>query len=272
MILSLSIFLVYKGVPFEKIMGDASEADIYYGNDKVSHKNIFGDNFRCAGYASDPNYATILLFFGVISSIKLKKYKKWKKCITILFFCLAIGLSFSKTIIVGAFAIIIYIFLYTKIGFIEKNKKIINRTIIWVLFTVIFVIPMLNLQKYFPETLALRFSMWKGAQQLFLKSPIIGNGITSFRSFFAITHSNWYVHCHCTFWQILSETGIIGLVLYGKMLINSLDNKNTATSYFLTLLFIIWSMTYETIALPLSIFALYILELENVEKIKEENE
>lgn len=273
LILSLSIFLVYKGVPFEKIMGDASEADIYYGNEQAQHKNILGDNFRCAGYASDPNYATILLFFGIICTIKLKKIKKWIKFIVVLIFSAAIGLSFSKTIIAGAFAVGMYTILYKKIGFISKNKKIINRLMVITLFIIVFIIPMFDLDKYFPQTLTIRFEMWKGAQRLFFKSPIVGSGITSFRSFFEITHINWYVHCHSTFWQVLSETGIVGLILYSKMLINALDNKNTATSYFLTILFIIWSMTYETIALPLSTFALYILELENVEKIdrREEN-
>ena len=119
-------------------------------------------------------------------------------------------------------------------------------------------------------TLTTRFAMWEGAQELFIKSPLIGSGITSFRTFFEISHSNWYVQCHSTFWQVLSETGLIGLFFYSNTLINALDKKEKLTSYFLVIVFIIWSMTYETIALPLSTFALYIFELENEkEKLNE---
>lgn len=269
-ILSVSIFIVYVGVPFEKIMGDPKEPAIYYGNDAVPQKNLFGDNFRCAGYASDPNYATILLVYGIICAIKSKKLKKWAKTIFIIIFSLAVGLSFSKTVIAGSIIALIYILIFKKYKNISEHKKILNRTFILLMFFLIFFIPILNLDNYFPMTLTTRFAMWEGAQELFIKSPLIGSGITSFRTFFEISHSNWYVQCHSTFWQVLSETGLIGLFFYSNTLINALDKKEKLTSYFLVIVFIIWSMTYETIALPLSTFALYIFELENEkEKLNE---
>lgn len=269
-ILSVSIFIVYVGVPFEKIMGDSKEPAIYYGNDAVPQKNLFGDNFRCAGYASDPNYATILLVYGIICAIKSRKLKNWAKTIFIIIFSLAVGLSFSKTVIAGSIIALIYILIFKKYKNISKHKKILNRTFILLMFFLIFFIPILNLDNYFPMTLTTRFAMWEGAQELFIKSPLIGSGITSFRTFFEISHSNWYVQCHSTFWQVLSETGLIGLFFYSNTLINALDKKEKLTSYFLVIVFIIWSMTYETIALPLSTFALYIFELENEkEKLNE---
>lgn len=265
-ILSLSIIAVYNGVPFDKIMGDSNEADIYYGNSELQQSNIFGDNFRCAGYASDPNYATILLFFGIISTIKSKKVDKTKKIILNIFFIGTIGLSWSKTVIIGSIFALIYMFIYKKSEYVRKHRKIINRILLGIILTLIFIIPTINLEKYFSRTLTIRFAMWRGAKELFLKSPIIGSGITSFRSFFEITHENWYVQCHSTFWQVLSETGLFGIIFYVKMLINALDSKKTLTSYFLVIVFVIWSMTYETIALPLSTFVLYILELENIKE------
>lgn len=271
-ILSASIFLVYAGIPFEKIMGDPKEPAIYHGNEQVHHRNILGDDFRCAGYASDPNYATILLLYGIICAIKSKKLKNWAKTIFIFIFSLTVGLSFSKTVIAGAIISLIYVLIFKKCKNLSKYKKILNRMFIFLMFFLIFFIPILNLDNYFPMTLTTRFAMWEGAQELFVKSPLIGSGITSFRTFFEISHHNWYVQCHSTFWQVLSETGLIGLFLYSNALINALDKKEKLTSYFLVIVFIIWSMTYETIALPLSTFALYILELENKKETLNEGE
>lgn len=262
-VLSASIFLVYVGIPFEKIMGDKNEPAIYYGNDAVPQKNLFGNNYRCAGYASDPNYATILLVYGIICTIKSQKLKKWAKIIFSIVFFTAIGLSLSKTVIAGSMLALIYVLILKRFKNINNHKKIINRIFIILMFILIFFIPVLNLDNYFPMTLTTRFAMWEGAQQLFIKSPIIGSGITSFRTFFELSHPNWYVQCHSTFWQVLAETGLIGLLFYSKALISALDKKEKLTSYFASIVFIIWSMTYETIALPLSIFAIYILELEN---------
>ncbi len=260
-ILSVSILLSYIGVPFKAMMGDPEEANIYYGNESVHQKNIFGNNYRCGGYASDANYATILLIYGIISVLKLKELPKYTKYILIAFFLLMIGLSFSKTILIGSVLVILYLFVFRKYFKSEKKKRIID--LIFIIIVALSILLMPFLKELLPDTLSMRIVMWRGAKDLFFKSPIIGSGITSFRSFFELSHPLWYVQSHSTFWQILSEVGIIGFMYYLRTIFSSLSNKKSLSSYYLIMVFIIWSATYETIALPLSIFPIYIMELEN---------
>ena len=260
-ILSISIFLSYIGVPFEKMMGDVNEPNIYYGNADVHQKNIFGDDYRCAGYASDANYATMLLLFGIISTLKLKTKQSFFKILLVVFFLFMMGLSFSKTILISSIFVLLFLIVFKNVPINKKNRKIVNIIFLTVLFFAILLIPFLK--EFMPRTMTLRFIMWDSAKKLFLRSPLFGNGITSFRSYFALSQHNWYVPSHSTFWQILSEVGLIGMYFYLRTLFYALNRRKNKLSYFLTVVFIIWSATYETIALPLSLFPIYFLELEN---------
>ena len=269
-VLTLSIVLSYFGVPFEHMMGNPAATNIYHGNEIVNNRNIFGNNFRCAGYASDPNYATMLLMIGIVCVLKLQdKNRKTNTVLLTLLFGIGICLSFSRTIVIASLVLLIYIFALKKIKVSEKKIERINIAIVVGILLIVFIAPFTRDILKLPPTLQTRLTMWDQAKNLFFRSPIIGNGITSFRSYFEITHPFWYVQCHSTIWQVLSEIGIIGIMLYSKTAIHALNNKRNNLSYFITLLFLIWCCTCETIALPLSLFPLYIFELENW---KEENE
>lgn len=265
-VLSVSMILVDRGVPFEKIMGASDAASIYNSSELISNKNLYGESFRSAGYASDPNYATMLLLIGVITTIKSKEIKKIIKIVLNIFFLLCIGLSFSRTIVLTSIVLGLYIWLIKKINISDSKIKILSKSLLVIVVLVEIIIPFIaDFLNFLPMTLTTRFEMWKNAGKLFLQSPIIGNGLTSFRSYFAINH--WYVQAHSTYWQILSELGIVGLVLYIRILFNSIDKSiNNKYNYFLTLVFIIWIMTCETIALQFSIFILYILTLQEKKK------
>lgn len=52
------------------------------------------------------------------------------------------------------------------------------------------------------------------ARELFESSPLIGRGILNFSCLFESDYGSSYVYAHNNYWQLLSELGIIGLVIY----------------------------------------------------------
>ena len=265
-ILSVSILLIHQGLTLAQISGSPDAYYISRTTTNTNNNNLFGESFRCAGYASDPNYATILLLIGIVCTIKTRWRKSYRSAFIILF-CLCMGLSFSRTILLAVLFCGGYVLFtsYRKLTTITKIR--INRLIICGVITLAFIISLLPIiMPSLPLTLALRVKMWNGANQIFWYNPIFGSGITSFRSGLLQIH-HWYVQAHSTYWQILAELGGIGIILYYRVIIKTLNNSiKTPINYFLVLIFIIWAFTYETIAFPFCIFIYYIVGNEVLDK------
>lgn len=262
-VLLISMILVSCGLPLSKISGSADVPYIYTASEQApDNKNLFGGNFRAAGYASDPNYATLLLVIACVATLKLETEKKYKAILMIIFIA-GIGLACSKTILTAIIfsAVVVIIDKYAK-----PKKEIINAFnllfVVGIILANIIIINIPNINQYMPSTLTTRFSMWNCARKLFLKSPIIGNGITSFRSYFSINH--WYVQCHSTYWQILSELGVVGIVLFALIAYKVLKkNQDDKIKYCMILIYLIYAITCETIALQFIIYILYIVGIDN---------
>lgn len=266
-ILALSMILVSIGYSAEQIFASSDEPLIYYSNVNLEHNNLLGWNYRPAGYASDPNYATLLLLIGCISTLKLKSNKTIKSVILFyLGFCMA--LSCSKTIIVALFLGLIYIGI---VKIFRDRTKFINFLIIAVLILSVIIIPNINsILRILPTTMSIRISMWDEAFDLFLKSPILGNGITSFRSYYEISH--WYVQCHCTYLQVLSETGIIGIVLLTRIIYNLLkERKYNVINLFITFVYLIFMLDFETIALQFVVYLFCMCDIGGKKNEKEKS-
>ena len=265
-VLSISMILVNNGVPFEKIMGAKDASFQYNSSELASNSNLYGKSYRVAGYASDPNYATMLLLIGIITTIKSKKIFRPIKLTLSIFFILCIGLSFSRSIIIASVIFAIYIWIIRKMKISESKMKLVGKILFIGFILIEILLPFISSSLTFlPKTLTTRFAMWNSAKELFFRSPIIGNGLTSFRNYFAI--NNWYVQAHSTYWQILSELGIVGMILYIRMIFRVIDKSvKNKYNYFLVLVFVVWIMTCESIALQFSIFVLYILNLEEEKK------
>ena len=263
LILVFSMILVSLGFDAKSISASTDVSLIYKSGEEVTHTNLFGWNFRPAGYASDPNYATLLLFIASVSTLKLNA-SKLKKIILLIPFIIGICMAFSKTVIIAGLFAIIYI-LFAK--YIIKNKRkiyILSGVLLISMILISIISPFIPiLREILPNTLTIRLVMWEDAVRLFAQSPIIGNGITSFRSFFAIEH--WFVQSHNTYLQILSETGIVGIILFYLLMINTLKNSlKDSKNFFITIVFIIFMLDFETIALQ---FIMYIIVLSQIESI-----
>ena len=259
-ILVVSILLIHQGFTLAEISGASDVAYVYRSAETVDNSNFFGESMRIAGYAADPNYATMLLLIGIVVTFKLLK-KNFLKAIFTALFVFGIGLSFSRTVVLIALIAAVYIVLIRLFHTRTGIKFILNRVIILLILTIVVLIP--HMQEFtanFPLTLTQRFSMWRHAGDLFLANPIIGGGLTSFRSYFLV--DNWYVQAHSTYWQVISELGIIGMILYYRVISKALDKSvGCSLNYFLTIVFLVWIMTCESIALPFSIFVYYLLSI-----------
>lgn len=274
LILALSMILVHQGYSLGEISGAKDVAYVYNSSIQVDNNNFYGEGFRIAGYASDPNYATMLLLIGIVCTIRFVK-RTWLKSILITAFILSVGLSFSRTIVLASVPCLLYVLFVRKIQMRGKTKLLINNGILVSILVVSFTVPFLGgILDTLPATLTQRFIMWRKAGELFVNSPIVGNGLTSFRSFFTMD-GYWYVQAHSTYWQIISEMGVIGMFLYYRIAIRALNMSiNRPINYFLVLVFIIWIATCESIALPMSVFVYYLFLFgppNEESKLKERN-
>ncbi len=262
LVLVLSMILVSCGFTAKQISASPDQPYKYTSTEIDSgHRNIYGWNFRPAGYASDPNYATMLLLFGLIATLK-SKYKKISKIIFLIVFLMAIGMSFSKTLVLACCFGFLYL-LFVRI--MKKHPSIIKATNVLLILGIVIsalAVPKISwIKSYMPYTMKTRFVMWNSANELFEKSPIIGSGITSFRSYFS--EKQWYVQSHNTYWQVLSELGIIGILILCFIFYKLLnDRKNNPLNFFITVVFLIFMFDFETIALQFIVYILCLCSLE----------
>lgn len=268
LILTLSMTLVSLGFTPEQISASLDEPYKYVSTEIDSgHRNIYGWNFRPAGYASDPNYATILLVIGCAALLKSKVHNQYKFFLLSIFL-FAIGMSFSKTTMLACVLSMLYLIF---VKFMKKYPRIIKLANFFLVFGIIAVAIMIPkvpyIKEHMPYTMSTRITMWESASVLFERSPMIGNGITSFRSYFAQDH--WYVQVHNTYWQILSELGIIGILLFGLIFYTLLnDRKNRKIDLFITVVFLVFMLDFETIALQFIVYILGLCFLESLNKKK----
>lgn len=218
--------------------------------------NFIGGIYRYGGYAEDPNYASLFFVFAFATYIYCKKMEQKRyNIIYITLFIFGFLLSASKTTLI---AIVPAIFLMLlKSSKLTQFIKIIWMPIV-ILVPIIFIASQFD---FFPSVASMtqRFKMWNLALDIWKQSPIIGNGLTAFRSY-AETASWWYVQCHSTIFQMLSETGFVSLILFGIILTKSLLKEHKYLT-FMTTLFSIYMITTETAYHVYFIFVLAILPI-----------
>ena len=233
--LFVSILLVFFGLDLRQLIGHSFRFDY------VSYVSMpFNITRRISGFADDPNYVS---FFSVMIILVNLKFKPKKMKIMIFLTMVAIILSFSRTVML-AMVLIAVILLF------EKLLRVINKRAIYastsIILSAIILVPISAVIFNFNTgmtTLDQRFSMWNNAISLFLRNPLFGSGLTSFRSYFSIS-GGWFVQPHSTYFSILSENGLIAFVLFLLILFNQLKLKNKYHSS-LVLVFAILGITQD---------------------------
>lgn len=265
-ILLLSMLMLRGNLTLSEIMG-GQYAGYYAGNDNI---NFFGEKIRYAGYAQDPNYASFFMWIAMISSIFYTN-NKVVKGLVILLSILGISLSASKTIVIGIILSVIIIPILKLIK--DKSPKIessiLNIGAISILSLPYIIVKIMELLDgtFKMVTMSTRLSMWKNAANLFESNFIFGNGITSFRSYFSIQPKGWYVHSHSTVFQLLSEVGLIGFILFLLVIVYLISISNKYYKYIL-LTFLIFSLTTELLHLTVFSFVIGLIPC----KLLNENE
>jgi len=221
------------------------------------HQNIFGQSIRIAGFAEDANYAA---FFGMIAIATVLIYvrKRYLKVLLIAVFIFSEGLSFSRTVILAGAAALVFFFLRKAL---KNGTHLFDGCLVYGIVLVCLIVPFLDFGDIL-LTVSTRFTMWQKAAMLFSKNVLLGSGTGSFRCYHASFYNNsWAVQCHCTWWQMLSEHGIFGIILLLSYLKSALDIcKNDNYKRFLLILFIVFACSFETVYLQLFVLVLYILQ------------
>lgn len=257
--LFVSLFVLIISMLYCIFIGDLSNTFLstYSGRIHDISTNFLGGTYRIAGFAQDPNYASIFLILGFVTAVYHYKINHNKKMfILIALFSILYLFSSSKTILLALFIAGAYLFIPTKYGKFMKLFLIILVFLLPIL--IIFLdIPIFN------ENISMhqRLEFWNVAENLFWHNPLFGSGLTAFRSYFDIPlYSGWYVQCHSTIFQILSETGIVSLVIFIIIMFYNLKSENKYLS-FLSIIFLIFMINTETLYHMYSIFFLGILPI-----------
>ncbi len=260
LVLFISMLLIWKGFHLTEIMG-GDYSGLYSGPE---NHNFLGHEFRLAGYAQDPNYTS---FFMVISGLTVltfvkNKIIKYGVLGTSLFGFL---LSASRTVTLGVISGIFFVLLWNILK--KKYPKLVNLYII-ICISIFSVIPYVMIKlshiiaiKTNLVSMSNRFIMWENAAMLFEKSPIIGNGLTSFRSFYEM-NGGWYVQSHSTIFQLMSEQGVLGLILFVLIFIFLMREEGNYKQY-LCFVFLVFSLTSELVYLSIFPFVVCLLPIIN---------
>lgn len=238
-VLALSMMWVYGGNDLPDIFHDNSIRVGHVGESG----NLFGESVRVAGFAEDANYACMFSAIGFVLAVSyfpkgdLRKYG----LIAIFAFCFAI--SFSRTIAVGLVAACLAAAAYA----ILKRSW---NTVAWIMTVCIILFALYGLSHISAlnssASMTTRFMLWGNAEDVFMQSPLIGGGLSSVRSATNVLYGGtWYVQCHSTFWQILAEHGLAGMLVFALVLARRFAFCRTRVQIFAVTVFAMLCMTSE---------------------------
>lgn len=209
---------IWGGVPFLKLWEVRGVSEIW----TTRVRGIFTHANSLSAFMS----LSITLMIGFLLYKKTHPYIKKIMYILIPLCALSIALSYSRT---GYLSLVIISYLFLMYYFLLQKK--IKKFIYYSFLTLILIgLTLLLLQKLFPDILlrissitwgkrdistVTRIIFWKEAVKLFLKNPLTGIGIGQF----AFTKvSGAHLHAHNVYFNILAELGIIGIMIFIKIL------------------------------------------------------
>ena len=106
-------------------------------------------------------------------------------------------------------------------------------------------------------TMDIRYSMWQSASELFLDNPVIGAGTSSVRSQLFLSRGI-YGQCHSTWWQVVSEQGLIGIICFMLVWIKALREARSGFLVLALVTTLVGSINFEIVYLQIFIFSLVI--------------
>lgn len=253
-VLLLSMIWVYTGNTFPEYITRASRT-MTVDNGLGEHHNLFGQGFRVAGFAEDANYATLFCVISIATALYHTK-KAILRVVLCIAFAFGASISFSRTILLGTFFALLIVNIHRVF---PELDNLVNRCFVFGTFILSIILPFLGLQNML-QTVSTRFMFWRNAADLFLRSPLIGNGLGAFRHYQSSLYNyTWYVQCHNTWWQILSEHGLIAAVLMIYILVFELTHVSSNYKKFSVILLSVFFCSCETVYLQIFVLIFYVI-------------
>lgn len=222
------------------------------------------DGERFLGYSTNPNQHGVLLVAIPFISIYLLK----NKIIKTWFFVLTLFTSFILIFLIKSDAVY-YSFIFSLLLFflfMLKRLKIEVKFFILLISPLFFYFFIFDLFMVFIETTNnegdqanVRYVLWLNGILAFLESPLIGLGPGSFSGFSRPFES---VECHNTFIDLLTNTGLLGMVFYLFFLakiFKSFYLKNVISPILMLSSIIIFSLFHNILRHPTFWLLLFIL-------------
>lgn len=267
LILALSMIWVYMGNDIPELFTTGVRVKSGGAIDGENH-NLFGQPIRVSGFAEDPNYATLFSVIACAVALQSITHPLSKMVLSILFL-FATCLAASRTVLIGVFFALTLLLLRHMVPRTKKLTLLLAFMPILVCFYLpfsSFTIPL--------NTVAVRLEMWRSAFQLFLKNPLIGNGLASFRCYFSsLFNGTWFVQAHSTWWQLISECGMIAPIFLLYIIYKRLLSDSNEKYFFCVVVFLCFSCAFESTYMQIFLVVLYLLRSKNalIKKQKETN-
>lgn len=267
-LLVFSAFYVFLGntIPTSLMSEDARQEFV--------DTSIFGFETRASGFGEDPNYTSAMCLFGLVLPALIDKHDKVSTLPYYAICLVGYAVSGSKTMLAGAILAIAIFVIYKTFS---HAWKIISVIIVIMLFMLPFFMKEFEV---FSDlyTMSTRYQLWELAKLMFLASPIIGMGLASFRFVYSMTlgaGGHLFIQSHSTFWQVVSEHGIIGCFLLMLIFINRLRSAQSFPEIYAVVILLIYAVDFEVVYLqffPLVVCLMPMLwEKKRLESIGEQS-
>lgn len=238
-VLVFSMLWVYGGNDLPDIFHDNSIRVDHFGESG----NLFGQAIRVAGFAEDANYACVFAVVGFVLSVSYYPKGDLRKYGFVALFAFCFAISFSRTITIGVFAACL-------VGVMHAVLRRSWKTVSWILTACLVLFALYGLSHISilnnSVSMTTRFMLWDNAEGVFMHSPLIGGGLSSVRSATNVVYGGaWYVQCHSTYWQVLAEHGVTGMIMFLVVLARRFAFCRTWVQVFTMTIFAMLCMTSE---------------------------
>lgn len=246
-----SVIYVYSGFTIPEMFMSSDSRQYSIG---AGFENLFGQAIRVSGFGEDANFTSLACILCFVCSL----YKARGAILPIVFFgglfFFGIALSFSRTMLLGMLVAVV-----ATIAFLFLKR-------IWSIFSVVIVLTFAvtallllpNLALFGDmTTMDIRYSMWQSASELFLDNPVIGAGTSSVRSQLFLSRGI-YGQCHSTWWQVVSEQGLIGIICFMLVWIKAFREARSGFLVLALVTTLVGSINFEIVYLQIFIFSLVI--------------
>ncbi|QIK86860.1 glycosyltransferase [Erysipelothrix sp. HDW6B] len=289
----ISLSLLYKSVLVSMIFNFATSIVLYINMDAngasvklpftdikgyvfgKNNYNAFGQNFRLAGYSEDANYlsinSAILILLTHLYFQSKPKNIRILSAIPYGIGLILLLLAASKTVIVTLVGVIVLLILIRRFKGLSRLMQKLNFTHVILLFLgATVVLGMMYKQFSVSDSLTNRFLLWNRGLSLFTQYPIFGSGASGYRHFG--TTINWVVHPHNTYLQVISELGLVGIVIFVISYSSALNGLRNEVLKSTAILFLISMMTFDISVVVYTVFLLVIIPIvdNNLRRVSDE--